>query len=98
MEDKMASFAAMMERRYGIRAPETAVVPVEKIAETPERQIPKTKPNKAENFFMMDLMILKNSLAFTACKNDRIRKIPADGTLVLHDIKFPPFTEIIDKV
>ena len=76
MEDKMASFAAMMERRYGIRKPETAVMPVERIAETPEKQITRTKPNKAENFFAMDLMILKNSLAVrSTAVRDRLKKV-----------------------
>lgn len=75
MDDKMASFAEMMARRYGIR-PQTAVVPVQEIAETPEKPIAKTKPNKAENFFMMDLMILKNSLAVrSSAVKDRLKKV-----------------------
>lgn len=54
----MAEFAALMSKKYGIRKQEEPAP-----APAPVTRIEKTKPNKAENFFMMDLMILKNSLA-----------------------------------
>lgn len=68
-----------MSRRYGVRRPET---PEEKLpeVEVPERPgIPgswKTNPNKYENQFFMDLMILRNSLTTKADKvADRLRMV-----------------------
>lgn len=54
----MAELAAMMEKKYGIKKPEAVETP------KPEtKAITKTKPNKHENMFMLDLMVLRNTLA-----------------------------------
>ena len=72
-DDKMAVIAAMMEKKYGIRRPETPI-PEPVPAAAPE--ILKTKPNKAENNFMLDLMILKNSLAVRSeAVRDRLQRV-----------------------
>jgi hypothetical protein len=73
----MTEFAEMMAKKYGIRKPETAPA-----ASPPEQhpEIAKSKPNKAENFFMMDLMILKNSLAVRmGSVKDRLKKVNRYG-------------------
>lgn len=54
----MAELAAMMEKKYGIRKPEQAPEPVRRT-----EGIKRTKPNKHENMFMLDLMVLRNTLA-----------------------------------
>ena len=56
----MAELAAMMEKKYGIRKPETEQAP-EPVKRT--EGIKRTKPNKHENMFMLDLMVLRNTLA-----------------------------------
>lgn len=56
----MAELAAMMEKKYGIRKPETEQTP-EPVKRT--EGIKRTKPNKHENMFMLDLMVLRNTLA-----------------------------------
>lgn len=55
-DDKMAVIAAMMEQKYGIRRPETPIPAPSK------PKILKTKPNKRENEFMLNLMVLRNTL------------------------------------
>ena len=70
MNEQMETFAAMMANKYGIRKPETPAP-----APEPKVEITRTKPNRAENFFMMDLMILKNSLAIRMdAVRDRLSK------------------------
>lgn len=73
----MTEFAQLMAKKYGIRKPDPEPV---KPAPAPVARIEKTKPNKAENFFMMDLMILKNSLAVRMdAVKDRLRKVNRYG-------------------
>lgn len=73
MNEAMEKVVAMMEKKYGIRRPETPV-PEPVPAAAPE--ILKTKPNKAENNFMLDLMILKNSLAVRSeAVRDRLQRV-----------------------
>ena len=74
-DSKMESFAAMMAKKYGIRKAEAPAPEPER----PPEDVPvveRTKPNKAENFFMMDLMILKNSLAVRgSAVEDRLKRV-----------------------
>ena len=73
----MTEFAQLMAKKYGIRKPDPEPV---KPAPEPVARIEKTKPNKAENFFMMDLMILKNSLAVRMdAVKDRLKKVNRYG-------------------
>ena len=73
----MSEFAQLMAKKYGIRKPDPEPV---KPAPAPVTRIEKTKPNKAENFFMMDLMILKNSLAVRMdAVRDRLEKVNRYG-------------------
>lgn len=72
---EMTEFAAMMASKYGITKPEPQE-PAEVPAPADKPAIRKTKPNKAENSFMQDLMILKNSLAVRSpAVRDRLRQV-----------------------
>ncbi len=74
----MAAFAAMMEKKYGIRKPDPQLEPEPEKPKAPA--IVKTKPNKLENNFMLDLMILKNSLAVrSVAVRDRLKKVNKYG-------------------
>lgn len=77
---EMSEFAKLMEKKYGIRKPDPqppAPEPEQKISKP---SIVKTKPNKEENSFMLDLMILKNSLAIRSMAvRDRLKKVNRYG-------------------
>ena len=73
---EMTEFAAMMASKYGITKPEAPPDQEEAQAPAEKPAIRKTKPNKAENAFMQDLMILKNSLAVRSpAVRDRLRQV-----------------------
>lgn len=70
---EMSEFARMMANKYGIRKPDPE--PEAEPVKQPEK-VERTKPNKHENFFAMDLMILKNSLAVRSeAVRDRLKKV-----------------------
>ena len=68
----MSEFARMMANKYGIRKPD----PEPEAEPVKQEKVERTKPNKHENFFAMDLMILKNSLAVRSeAVRDRLKKV-----------------------
>lgn len=69
---EMSEFARMMANKYGIRKPD----PEPEGEPVKQEKVERTKPNKHENFFAMDLMILKNSLAVRSeAVRDRLKKV-----------------------
>lgn len=72
----MTEFAQLMAKKYGIRKPETAPDPAPVPEPEKKLAVARTKPNREENFFMMDLMILKNSLAVRMkAVRDRLQRV-----------------------
>lgn len=75
MTDKQQAMEAMA-RKLGHLNREPAAVPAEDLHKPEPAEIEKTKPNKYENAFMIDLMILKNSIAVRGAKcKDRLKKV-----------------------
>lgn len=69
----MSEFAALMQKKYGIYKPERKPETVQNVSKS---EVVRTKPNREENFFMMDLMILKNSLSVRMkAVRDRLQRV-----------------------
>ena len=66
----LAEAAAKLNEKYGIKKPETVEIKTDN----------RTKPNKRENAFMVDLMILRNSLVAKApAVRERLQKVNKYG-------------------
>lgn len=93
--DKLKRFDEQMRQRFGVRWAEPApVAPEDRGEKQPESQPEKEKPNRRENEFMLNLMILRNTL-FTngPAMKERARKA---GKTVWRDLRL--MTRLCEKL